>query len=200
MLLLPVMKGIPLRGFGLGILLMPSLGFGDNLILNPDFANDLSDWTASAGAAWNSSMGAPAPGSAQLTAGEGVITTLTQCVALPSADASSVSLSAEIYVFADSTNNTGNGYYISSAAFADAACSDLVSYVGNSINIAPPKTTWTEVSNNYFPLPAGYQSMLVTIRVAGNLYNADYAFDHFSLTQITDRIFATGFEVNEGFQ
>jgi hypothetical protein len=198
--MLPVMNGIPLRRVGLGILLLPGIGCGASLILNPDFTNDLSDWTATAGAGWDGSMGSPAPGSAHLTAGEGVITTLTQCVALPSTDASSVSLSAEIYVYADSTNTAGNGYYISTEAFADTACSDLVGYAGNALNFAPPKTIWTEVSNNYLPLPAGYQSMLVTIRVAGNVYYADYGFDHLVLTQVTDRIFATGFESYEGYQ
>jgi hypothetical protein len=197
---LPVMNGILLRRIGLGVWLLPGLACGANPILNPDFTNDLSDWTPSPGAAWNSSMGSPAPGSAQLTAGEGVITTLTQCVALPSADAASVSLSAEIYVYADSTNTAGNGYYITTSAFADAACSDLVSYNGNALNFGPPKTTWTEVSNNYFPLPAGYLSMLVTIRVAGNVYYADYGFDHLMLTLVTDRVFATGFEPYEGYQ
>jgi len=183
-------------------LLLPAIVPGQNLVQNADFDTDLTGWTSTGGggAVWDMTIGSPSPGSAKVTAGAGVIETLTQCVMLPSKLASSVSLSANVYVFSDSTNATGNGYVLQTAAYADAACSDAESYVGNSILLPVATTMWTPVSNNFYQLPAGYQSMLVSIRVAGNLYYADYAFDHFSLTQVTDRIFATGFELNEGFQ
>ncbi len=184
-------------------LLLPTIGNASNLIVNGDFDADLSNWTVGSdggAAVWDGAIGSPNAGSAHLTAGEGVIQTLTQCAVLPSNLASSISLSASIYVFGDSTNTTGNGYDIRTGAYAGTTCSDAVSYGGNSIVLAVPMTTWTAVANNFFPLPAGYRSMLVTIQVAGNLYYADYAFDHVSLTQVTDRIFGTGFEVNEGYQ
>ena len=193
----------PLLRVAPGLLLLPGLVQAGNLILNADFIADLSAWTVGAGggaAVWDGAIGAPSAGSAHLTAGTGVVQTLTQCVALPSALASSISLSANVYIFSDSTNETGNGYDMRTNAYAGSTCSDAVSYGANSVLLAVPKTTWSEVSNNFLQLPAGYQSMLVTIQVAGNLYYADYAFDHVSLTQVTDRIFGTGFEVNEGFQ
>jgi hypothetical protein len=195
------MTGLLLRAT-LGLLL-PTVVRASNLILNADFDADLSNWTVGADggtAVWDGAIGSPNAGSAHLTAGTGVVQTLTQCVALPSNLASSISLSANIYIFSDSTNTTGNGYDMRTGAYAGTTCSDASFYGGNSIILAVPTTTWTAVSNNFFPLPAGYQSMLVTIQVAGNLYYADYAFDHVSLTQVTDRIFGTGFEVNEGYQ
>jgi hypothetical protein len=187
----------------LGLLLLPTSVRAGNLIMNADFATDLSAWTVGTGggtAVWDGAIGSPAAGSAHLTAGIGVIQTLTQCVVLPSTLASSISLSANVYIFSDSTNETGNGYDMRTDAYAGSTCSDAVFYGANSVLLAVPKATWSEVSNNFLQLPAGYQSMLVTIQVAGNLYYADYAFDHVSLTQVTDRIFGTGFEVNEGFQ
>ena len=192
----------PLLRVASGLLLLPALVQAGNLIVNADFDADLSAWTVGGGgtAVWDGAIGSPAAGSAHLTAGTGVVQTLTQCVALPSALASSISLSANVYIFGDSTNETGNGYDMRTDAYAGSTCSDAVFYGANSVLLAVPKTTWSEVSNNFLQLPAGYQSMLVTIQVAGNLYYADYAFDHVLLTQVTDRIFGTGFEVNEGFQ
>ena len=187
----------------LAILLLPNIVCADNLIVNSDFDADLSNWTVVADggtAAWDGAIGSPGVGSAHLTAGIGIIQELTQCVPLPSTLASSISLSANVYLFSDSTNETGNGYAMRTDAFAGTTCSDAVFYGGNSIVLTVPATTWTPVSHNFDSLPAGYQSMLVTIEVAGNLYYADYAFDHVSLTQITDRIFGTGFEINEGFE
>ena len=189
--------------FTLALLLLPKIVCAGNLIVNSDFDADLSNWTVDADggtAAWDGAIGFPGAGSAHMTAGAGVVQTLTQCVPLPSTLASSISLSANVYLFGDSTNNTGNGYAMRTDAFAGTTCSDAVFYGGNSIVLAVPATTWTPVSHNFNSLSAGFQSMLVTIQVAGNLYYADYAFDHVSLSQVTDRIFGTGFEINEGFQ
>jgi hypothetical protein len=189
--------------FTLALLLLPKIVCAGNLIVNSDFDADLSNWTVVADggtAIWDGAIGSPGAGSAHLTAGAGIIQALTQCVPLPSTLASSISLSANVYVFGDSTNETGNGYAMRTDGFAGTTCSDAVFYGGNSIVLAVPATTWTPVSNNFVPLSAGFQSMLVTIQVAGNVYYADYAFDHVSLTQVTDRIFGTGFEINEGFQ
>jgi|ERR1700722_9633776 hypothetical protein len=189
--------------FTLALLLLPKIVCAGNLIVNSDFDADLSNWTAAADggtAVWDGAIGSPGDGSAHLTAGAGVVQTLTQCVPLPSTLASSISLSANVYLFSDSTNETGNGYSMRTFSYTGTTCSDAVFYSGNSIILTVPETTWTPVANNFFPLTAGYQSMLLTIQVAGNVYYADYAFDHVSLTQVTDRIFGTGFEINEGFQ
>ena len=191
------------KRFTLAFLLLPKIVCAGNLIVNSDFDADLSSWTVAADggtAVWDGAIGSPVAGSAHMTAGVGVVQTLTQCVPLPSTLASSISLSANVYLFSDSTNETGNGYVMRTDAFAGTTCSDAVFYGANSIVLAVPATTWTPVSNNFVPMPAGFQSMLVTIQVAGNVYYADYAFDHVLLMQVADRIFGTGFEINEGFQ
>ncbi len=187
----------------LSLLLLPSMAAADNLVQNGDFDADQSHWMVVPGenggtAVWDGSLGSPNPGSLRMTAGAGLIEQFAQCVPLPSTLAASYSFSANAYVFADSTNTTGNGYALQTKAYIGATCSDAVFYRGNTIVLPVPTTTWTALSNNFNQLPSGYQSMLVAIQVAGNLYYADYAFDHVVLTQVTDRIFGTDFEINEG--
>lgn len=182
---------------------LPLAAAAQNLIDNPDFDTDLDQWLVGndgGTAEWDGAIGAPDPGSAHLTAGAGIIQTLTQCVALPSSLASSMSLSAEVYQFTDSNSTSGNPYGVETDAYADAACSDAVYYGSNFILQPTGVEAWTAVSNNFVSIPAGYQSMLVTIFVEGGLGMADYSFDHFVLTQVTDRILATGFDPYEGFQ
>ena len=184
-------------------LLLPMAAHAQNLIGNADFDSNLGQWSVGSDggtAVWDGTLGSPAPGSAHLTAGVGVIQHLTQCVVLPSSLASSISLSAEVYMFADSASTSGTPYGVVTDAYADTACSDAVYYGSNFILQPAAASTWTATSNNFVSIPAGYQSMLVTIFVEGGLGSADYAFDHLVLTQVTDRIFATYFELYEGFQ
>lgn len=174
-----------------------------NLIGNADFDSDLDQWLVGndgGSAEWDGDIGSPAPGSAHLTAGAGIVQMLTQCVLLPSTLASSMSLSAEVYMFADSNSTSKSPYGVKTTAYAGTTCSDAVFYGSNVILQPVDVTAWTAVSNNYVSMPAGFQSMLVTIFVEGGFDSADYSFDHLALTQVTDRIFATGFDPYEGFQ
>ena len=184
-------------------LVLPVAAHAQNLVGNADFDSDLGQWSVGndgGSVEWDGTMGSPAPGSAHLTAGAGVIQTLTQCVSLPSALASSISLSADVYMFADSNSTSNSPYGVETAAYAGTTCSDAVFYGSNFILQPVGTTAWTAVSNNFVSIPGGYQSMLVKIFVEGGLATADYSFDHLVLTQVTDRILGTGFDPYEGFQ
>ena len=184
-------------------LLLPMAAQAQNLVANADFDSSLDQWSIGndgGSAQWDGTMGSPAPGSAHLMAGAGVIQHLTQCVPLPSALASSMSLSAEVYMAADSDSTSAIPYAVETYAYADSACSDAVFFGSNFILQPAAVSAWTATSNNFVSIPAGYQSMLVTIFVEGGLQSADYSFDHIVLTQVTDRIFASWFDPYEGFQ
>jgi len=184
-------------------LLLPIAAHAQNLIGNADFDSNLDQWSAGndgGSVAWDGTMGSPAPGSAHLTAGAAIVQKLTQCVALPSTLASSVSLSATVYMFADSNSSSNSPYGVETDAYAGATCSDAVFYGSNFILQPVGVAAWASVSNNYVSIPGGYQSMLVTIFVEGGLQTADYSFDHLVLTQVTDRILGTSFDPYEGFQ
>lgn len=184
-------------------LLLPVAAHAQNLIGNADFDDNLDQWLVGndgGSAEWDGSLGSPTPGSAHLTAGAGINQMLTQCIVLPSSLASSISLSAEVYMFADSNSTSKFPYGVKTDAYAGTTCSDAVFFGSNSILQPAGVGVWTAVSNNFVSIPAGFQSMLVTIFVEGGLQMGDYSFDHLVLTQVTDRIFATGFDPYEGFQ
>jgi hypothetical protein len=184
------------------LVLTPIATGAQNLVQNPDFDTSLDGWSIENDgntAVWYASDGYPAPGSAHLEANT-YVQKMTQCVPLPSSLASSVDFSAAAYMFADTTNLGAGNFALQTSAFADAACADAVWYDGNSIVLPMSAGSWTYLANNFYPLPAGYQSLLVRIEVIGGLDISDFAFDHFVVVQVTDRIFGTGFEVNEGFQ
>ena len=179
---------------------LPVFASAANLVENADFDTSIDGWVVGAEggtSVWYGADGAPSPGSARLTAGYGDLANLTQCVLLPSALASSIDFSANIYMFADTVNNgtgTGTGYVLFVQSFADTSCSDVTSYVTNEINL-PASSAWMRVSHNFFPLPAGYQSAMINIEVGGSSFNyTDFAFDHIYMNQVTDRIFGADFE------
>jgi hypothetical protein len=181
-------------------LLVPVSVLASNLVENADFDTDLSSWVIGGEggtSVWYGADGSPTAGSARLTAGYGDLAYLTQCVLLPSTLASSIDFSADVYMFGDTMNNgtgTGTGYVLFVQSFAGTSCSDEVSYVTNEMNLPVP-SAWTRVSHNFFPLPAGYQSALINIEVGGSSFNyTDFAFDHFYMNQVTDRIFGSDFE------
>jgi len=186
------------------LLVLAASGQAQNLVQNPDFNSDISGWTATGSASWNNSLNSPdSPpgGSAELYAAAGAgYVMLVQCVAISNV-ASSLSLTTEAYLFSDATNTT-TPYAIVTAAYADPGCTDAVSY-NDGVDISGEPVVanaWSRLSNAFVAVPAGYTSLSITIKTAGGLDVGHVAFDHIELTQVTDRVFGTGFESNEGYQ
>jgi hypothetical protein len=96
----------------------------------------------------------------------------------------------------DTVNNdtgVGTGYILSLEFYSAAGCTGSV-LGSNPINLAVP-TAFTRVSSNFVPLPAGYQSVLISLAVGGSSFNfTDFAFDHIFVDQVADRIFGADFE------
>jgi hypothetical protein len=178
-------------------MVVATAGQAQNLVLNSDFDDDISGWAPTGTPTWNSMIGSPLPGSAELYSNDGYVK-LTQCVPISNL-ASSMSLTANVYMFPDTTS----GFYVfQTYAYADPGCTDAVFYNDGLDIVGQPVVAgaWSGLSNTFVAVPAGYQSLSLALETAGGSGVGHFAFDHIVLMQVTDRVFGTGFELNEGYQ
>jgi hypothetical protein len=138
-----------------------------NLVVNPDFTADITTaWTSSGtggAAVWNSGLGSPTPGSADLVAvyaGVYVTRSLTQCVAI--AAPGNFDYLTRTYT----GSNVGNAVFHSQVTFfGGGSCGG--SNLGTSVAAAAVNIdgSWWEYSLTNAPLPATTVSALVELFV-----------------------------------
>jgi len=171
--------------------LMATQAFGANLVLNPNFDTDVSDWTNQGLGTFtfSGSDGSPSPGSARLVA---------QDATTPAAAASDcILIDAEPHIDFSALvkGNAGSGLLIANA-FSDTNCT-------NSLNDGPlfgvdtsHIGTWVALSANDQTLPSGTKSVHIIIYADVNPGGAPSDISVDTVYFGPDVVFANGFETN----